>query len=338
MWWIWPVYVLILVVVTFLSVLLARYVDALDKKTQMSDGVLGGVLLAGVTSLPELITSFTAVLLFNDAQMTFGNIMGSNFFDITIIGVLMLSMFFIVKSRGVSKSTSYFIWLSFVLSAVILVFNIFNWQVVIPGININILSLIILAFYVFVLVISRKNKEEKSDEIDGEEVKLSEKLEKMPVKKIVLCFVIVAVLLVGSSVGLTYATEFIAENYEIGKGIAGALLLGIATSLPEVVSSIELVRLKNFDMAVGNLFGSCMFNYLILTLVDIFYFSGSVFTFGLQSIYFAGFMLFSTVAFSLVYILKRKKAKVAQSSWLYITIGALMVASYLACMILSAGL
>lgn len=334
MWWIWPVYIILLVVVTFLSVLLARFVDVLDKKTKMSNGILGGVLLAGVSSLPELITSFSAVLLMNQPDMTFGNIMGSNFFDITIIGALMICMFAFIKNRKVGKTNGYFIWFSFFLSAVILVCSFFNWNISIPVLNINLISIIILVFYILVLFLSNK----KQSPTEDEEVQTkTSKISEMSAKKIGIWFAVVSALLVAVSIGITYATEFISETYGIGKGIAGALLLGVATSLPEVVSSVELVRLGNFDMAVGNIFGSCMFNYLILSLVDIFYFAGSVFTLGLQAIYFACCMLASTLVFTIVYYAKRRNAKIATKPWFYVAIGMVMVTLYIACIIFSAG-
>lgn len=50
------------VLVVYLSVRLSYYVDCLDKKTNLSGAFIGGVMLAAVTSLPELFTSLTAVL------------------------------------------------------------------------------------------------------------------------------------------------------------------------------------------------------------------------------------------------------------------------------------
>ena len=49
----------------FLSNKLGQYIDLLDKKTKVSGAFLGGVLLAAVTSLPELFTSFSSIILFN---------------------------------------------------------------------------------------------------------------------------------------------------------------------------------------------------------------------------------------------------------------------------------
>ena len=57
----------------------------------------------------------------------------------------------------------------------------------------------------------------------------------------------------------------------LGKGIAGALFMGIATSLPEVTSSIALFRKKIYDIALGYIIGSYIFNLVILDLTVFFY-------------------------------------------------------------------
>ena len=45
----------------YFSMKCADYVDLLDKKTNMSGAFIGGVILAAITSLPELVTSITAI-------------------------------------------------------------------------------------------------------------------------------------------------------------------------------------------------------------------------------------------------------------------------------------
>ena len=58
MWWIYPLYILDLALMVYLSFTLGNIVDMLDKKTKISGAFIGGVLLAAVTSLPELFTAF----------------------------------------------------------------------------------------------------------------------------------------------------------------------------------------------------------------------------------------------------------------------------------------
>lgn len=95
-------------------------------------------------------------------------------------------------------------------------------------------------------------------------------------------FIILAVVLVTASILLTLITDSLQNNLSnvginLGKTVAGALFLGIATSLPELTSSLALVRKKNFNATTGNLLGSGVFNFCILAVADILYNGGSVY-------------------------------------------------------------
>ena len=83
-------YIVLAALVVFLSVRLSYYVDCLDKKTNLSGAFIGGVMLAAVTSLPELFTSLTAVLALDQPDLVQGNVLGSNIFNLCVIGGLML--------------------------------------------------------------------------------------------------------------------------------------------------------------------------------------------------------------------------------------------------------
>jgi cation:H+ antiporter len=79
--------------------------------------------------------------------------------------------------------------------------------------------------------------------------------------------VIVAPFLVSSSAD-------IAEITGMGTGFVGIVLVGMVTSLPEMVTTISAARIGAYDLAVGNLFGSNVFNMFALGLTDLFLTSG----------------------------------------------------------------
>ena len=96
-----------------------------------------------------------------------------------------------------------------------------------------------------------------------------EKAVNWTLKKIVILFSVCAVLLIGSSIALTYLTSLIQEAIPALSGsVAGALLLGIGTSIPEIISTAQLFRKKNYDAGYGNMIGSCTFDFAILALAD----------------------------------------------------------------------
>ena len=86
----YALYVLLAAAVVFVSIKLADYVDLLDKKTKISGAVIGGIMLAAVTSLPELFTSITAVTIVRQPGLGIGNILGRNLFNVAARGLVLL--------------------------------------------------------------------------------------------------------------------------------------------------------------------------------------------------------------------------------------------------------
>lgn len=357
MWWIWFPYVASLILVVFISNKLGEYVDAMDKKTKLSGAFLGGVLLAAVTSLPELVTSITAAII-GQPEMVLGNILGSNVFDVAIIGFLMILFCKRVSRKKISRGNVVICIATLVISAMIMFFAVFGWQVVIPGINVNMLTPIIFVLYFVALLFTREKGEKagevasESSESNNKKVQKSEimnsvaqdvqasaepenKAMTLPLKQIILRFTLLALILVGVSVAMTFMVDKIAEMYDLQRGLAGALFLGIATSLPEIVSTFSLVRLGNFDAGYGNIIGSCLFNFGVIALSDIFYFAGTVFLTDISSIILSA-CLVASVAFLMAFtVIRNSNWKIRYSLTIQIITGVLILASYVTFLVLS---
>ena len=335
MWWIWFPYVACLVLVVYVSNKLATYVDALDKKTKLTGAFLGGVLLAGITSIPELVTSITAALM-NQPEMTLGNILGSDIFDIAIIGLLMIIFASKIRGKGLTKGNIFICAFTLIVAVAIMLVSVLNIRLVIPGINVNILTPMILVLYFVALYVTQGDEKEEKPEEDGEKSVAIQKVESYSVKKILGLFTVCAVVLVGVSIAMTFMVDAIANEYNLGKGIAGALFLGIATSLPEIVSTFSLVKLGNFDAGYGNIIGSCFFNFLVIAIADIFYFKDTVFLTDAQSIILGACLSVACATLLVFSLIRKSKQKISNSMPIQITSGAIITLSYLAFLILSA--
>ena len=254
------IYAVLASLVVFLSIKLSDYVDLLDKKTKVSGALLGGILLAGVTSLPELFTSLTGTLIVGDNKLVLGNIMGSDFFDIMIFGVVYFLFFKKFTEGKVGKQhylTCFFTALMLIaVTIAAFIFNkngwLFGWF--------NPMSLLIIAIYVLSVIFTPKT-EEKEEREEVIECKWS-------VKQIWILLAVFSLILIGASIGVTIVTEQIVNGFNIGHTFGGSLFLGVATSLPEVTATISLCKKKNFDAAYGDILGSCVFNIIILALAD----------------------------------------------------------------------
>ena len=90
----------------------------------------------------------------------------------------------------------------------------------------------------------------------------------------IIGFLLAASILILVVPQLVNASTEIATLTGLGEGFVGTTLLSLVTSLPELLAALAAVRIGAFDLAVGNLFGSSVFNMLALGLVDFFYLDG----------------------------------------------------------------
>jgi len=329
MWWIIPAYLVCVAVVVWLSILIANYVDMLDKKTKVASALIGAVIFAGITSLPELFTSVWSVAVIGEPGLSMGNILGSNLFNLSILAIMMIfgRKAFASTRWGASQG----VMIVCALLTTLLIFLNTQIQIgyVIPYININILSIVILGFYI--LAVKSAAVEKKP------EVQFAEKVDnsKYTLKQTIWRFVLVAVALVAFSIALAYLADLLSETYGLNKGFAGALLLGVVTSMPEFVSSIQLIRLKNFDLALGNILGSNIFNFMIIVLSDALYFKGTVYMRDLATAYLSGFLIASLVLMLIVYIFRSKQNVQNKHSWPYILVALGLILCFFAGLALS---
>ena len=101
----------------------------------------------------------------------------------------------------------------------------------------------------------------------------------MTLRQAVLRYAFHAAVVVVAATFLPSLAERIAAMTGLGQTFVGSIFVAIATSLPEVTVSVAALRMGAVDMAVGNIFGSNLFNMLILAVQDVFYFKGPILSF-----------------------------------------------------------
>lgn len=296
------IYVLYLVVaalVTFMSIKASEYVDMLDKTTSLSGAFLGGILLSAVTSLPELFTSISSTLLLDQPGLCIGNILGSNIFNYAMLSFFVLTA--VVKFAKCDLSQIHFIVaLSVIAMGGLILCNKYGFLAFDIG-NVSITSILIILLYVLtVWVMYKKGGTSEGSDDDENPVTLTR-------KQILTRFTIVSVGIVVFSVILTYITDELSVRLNLGKTVAGALFLGVATSLPETASTFTLFKIKNYDIAVGNIVGSCLFNFTILSVADFFYRGGGIYNIADAST--MNLIIFASIASVLAAVLMKFRNK-----------------------------
>lgn len=238
----------------FLSFRLSYYADLLNKTTNISGVFIGGILLAGITSLPELVTCLSSIFL-NNPYLAIGDILGSNFFNIAMMCFFDI-LFIKTMFYNYTKNRYYLIYVLLILNYLIMYLfmgGTFNLEIF----NIGLPSFIIIITYIFYLK-NAKEEETKKEVITTQE-------------HVLLKFFLVGLFMVIVSILLTLVVNLIAgKNPNVASSFIGAILLGITTSMPEVITFIALVKMKSFDLALSDIIGSNLFNLLILAIGDIF--------------------------------------------------------------------
>ena len=238
----------------FLSFRLSYYADLLNKTTNISGVFIGGILLAGITSLPELVTCLSSIFL-NNPYLAIGDILGSNFFNIAMMCFFDI-LFIKTMFYNYTKNRYYLIYVLLILNYLIMYLfmgGTFNLEIF----NIGLPSFIIIITCIFYL------KNAKEEETKKEVITIKE--------HVLLKFFLVGLFMVIVSILLTLVVNLIAgKNPNVASSFIGAILLGITTSMPEVITFIALVKMKSFDLALSDIIGSNLFNLLILAVGDIF--------------------------------------------------------------------
>jgi len=251
-----PVLLLIagLVILIFGANYMVEGASALAKKFNISNLAIGLTVVAFGTSAPELVVNTFAALQ-SHQDIVFGNILGSNNFNLFIIlGITGLIVPLAVQSSTVWKE----IPISFL--AVIILYFLVNDNLLF-GSETSVLSqmdgLILLVF--FALFLFYVYKQLKSDPTETE-IKLPH-----------LSNLKIGIYIIGGLGGLIYGGHLVVNNavelaqlFGISEKIIGLTVVAAGTSLPELATSLVAALKKNADIAVGNIIGSNIFNIFLI--------------------------------------------------------------------------
>lgn len=278
----WVQFGLSAVVVIVAGVALAQSGDVIAEKGRLGGVWVGTILLAGATSLPEVVTSISSGLL-ELPDIAVGNVFGSNIFNVFIIAIADL-----LDGRGsilrkVSPSHILAALFGIILSGMGAVAILVPVDIHLFGIGFD--TVFIAAVYLFgVRMLGRYDRRDPDEqamlEIDPppERLRRRERVEKsgMSLSVAYVVFGLGAAAIVLAGVNLSRTGDALAEATGLGATFVGSILIAAVTSLPEVVTTISAVLAGSFDLAVGNVLGSNMFNMIILLLADISYRPGAI--------------------------------------------------------------
>ena len=264
---VWITFLLSAAVVVVVAIKLAEYGDIIAVRTKLGGVVVGTIFLAGATSLPELIASISSFRA-GVPNLAAGNFFGSNMVNVLLLALVDLINFQVPLLRRVAVNHALTAALTTILMLMAAISILGEINVTIGWVGLD--SLLMMAVYFGgVWLIQRESQGPTMATATAEPGPGFPSL-----RRGVIGFVAAAAVLVAVVPLLVNASTEIAAITGLGTGFVGTALLSVVTSLPELLAALAAVRMGAFDMAVGNLFGSSVFNMFALGLADFFYVDG----------------------------------------------------------------
>lgn len=248
---------------------LARDADRIATATGLGRLWIGTLLLAGSTSLPELLTDVNAALL-DAPNIGVGDLLGSTMANLLILAVLDL----VFPRRRILENVA----VDHVLVATLaLVLTAMAGIAITTGGfgsvgHVGIETLAIAAAYVLGMRVVYRSS---ATQVPHEQLALGENRRTLLRRGLTGLALAAAGLLVTTPL-LVVSAEAVALESGLSNTAVGTLLVGFTTSFPELAATITAVRMGALDLAVGNIFGSSAFNMAVLLPMDLAYQPGPV--------------------------------------------------------------
>ncbi|QCR31913.1 calcium/sodium antiporter [Lysinibacillus sp. SGAir0095] len=218
--------------------------------------LIGLTIVAFGTSSPEATVSIIAALE-GSADVSLGNVVGSNIFNITlVVGVAAFIYPLRVERETIRKE------MPFTLLACVALLILMS-DIALQGSNSNLLTrsdglifiLFLSIFMYYVIEIGLKSRKDTADEPVPEDLRWG--------KNILITILGLAAIIFGGNLVVDNGTE-IAYSLGMSETLVGLTIIAIGTSLPELVTSISAALKKESEIALGNIVGSNIFNILFV--------------------------------------------------------------------------
>ena len=269
---IWVKFILSILIIFFSGKKIAKYGDIIASKTGLGGVWIGLILLAFITSLPELFNGVSAVILVREPDLTVGNLLGANAFNLLNLALLDIAHqngSLLVMTSRIHRLTGWFsLALVLVVAASIFISRQFyamdigwiGWYT----------PIIIFLYFVFVRKIFLLERSHPSHR------ETNPAYEKESIGRTYIYFSVSAYFIIGAGIWLALIGDEIALTYGLGRSFVGSLLLAFATTLPEFTVSFTAMRMGATDMAIANMIGSNLFNMTIIPIDDLLYLKSPV--------------------------------------------------------------
>jgi len=271
---VWGQFFICIGVIWAAGVRLSRYGDVIAERAGLSRSWVGLLLLATVTSLPELVTGISAVALAQVPDIAVGNILGACVFNLTLIVLLD----FLHRGESVYTRASQGHILSAGFGVIMIGFLGFNLLVAERGAALAIAHLGIynpvmaLLYFLALRTVFRYERAQQS----ALREEIADRYPDVTLRQAAWRYGLAGLVVIGAGIWLPFIGEQLGAVMGWHATFVGTLFIALATTFPEMVVTVTALRLGALDMAIGNLFGSNLFNMVILVVDDAFFLPGPI--------------------------------------------------------------
>ncbi|HWP23867.1 MAG TPA: sodium:calcium antiporter [Candidatus Binatia bacterium] len=268
----WLQFVMVTAIIVYAGSKLSVYGDVIAEKTGLGRTWVGVVMMATVTSLPELITGASSVALYDLPNIAIGNVLGACLFNLLIIALLDAvsgATPISAKAHQGQVLAAGFGTLMLGIAAIGAgagrLFPAAGW--------VGVYSIALLLTYGIAMRVVFLFERKRVAELIRESAEAA-RYEKITLNKALLCYALDAALVIAAAAYLPHLADEIAVVTGLGQTFVGSIFVAIVTTLPELVVSVAAVKIDAADLMFGNVLGSNMFNVCILALDDLLYLKG----------------------------------------------------------------
>lgn len=235
------------------------------RKFRVPKMLIGLTIVSFGTSAPELAVSIQSILS-GKGDILLGNVVGSNVLNILLIlGVASLVGTLRVNTATVKKEIPVLVLITLAFAALLsdkifgLAENVFTRQ---DGV---VLLLFFCIFIYYLIGMARKKDTNEEENKDEKPVKLA--------KALLMIVIGLFGIVLGSDFVVKGASE-IAATFGVSQRIISLTIVALGTSLPELVTSVIATKKGEYDIAIGNIVGSNIFNIGIVAGLPVAIFGG----------------------------------------------------------------
>lgn len=258
--------------VVWAGVRLARCGESLAQAAGLSRLTVGLLFMAVATSLPEIVTDVSAVVV-GSPDLAIGDLLGSSMANMAALAVIDL----VHRNRvwpAVEVGHARVASIAIVLTAVAALGILEPFDPAVGWVGVE--TIVISLTYVAVLVWMRRSPVSRFSEVGPAPIPTGWSTRRGDLWPAVRQFVIGAGVVLVAAPLFARSGQAIAQATGISESFLGVTFLAAATSLPELVVALAAVRIGADDLAVGNLLGSNAFNMFALLFIDLAYVDGPV--------------------------------------------------------------